>query len=127
MQNSECAGQKAAALTAVLTKSKNEQQRQQAKERLVTLAKETHDMSSAALAACMLASDGSWQDAVAMTQAHPTMEMQAMHVFFLLMFTKTSGSLGASASARCKSSSASVNMPRCMLATALQVSNKAEP
>mmetsp|Transcript_33323 Transcript_33323/g.61093 ORF Transcript_33323/g.61093 Transcript_33323/m.61093 type:complete len:297 (-) Transcript_33323:106-996(-) len=85
MQNSECPGQKAAALTAVLTKSKNEQQRQQAKERLVTLAKETVDMSSAALAACMLAADGSWQEAVAMTQAHPTMEMQAMHVFFLLM------------------------------------------
>eukprot|EP00747_Dinoflagellata_sp_TGD_P182081 gnl/TRDRNA2_/TRDRNA2_36157_c0_seq1.p1 gnl/TRDRNA2_/TRDRNA2_36157_c0~~gnl/TRDRNA2_/TRDRNA2_36157_c0_seq1.p1 ORF type:complete len:323 (+),score=82.69 gnl/TRDRNA2_/TRDRNA2_36157_c0_seq1:85-969(+) len=85
MQNSECPGQKAASLTAVITKTKNEQQRSSAKDKLIELARETQDASCAALAACALASEGSWNDAVQMTQAHPTLDMMALRVFILLM------------------------------------------
>jgi len=84
MQNSEIPGQRAAALTAVISKSRNEQQRAQAKERLEALAKETQDMSCALLAACMSAMDGSWPEAVALVKGHPTLEMQALCVFFCL-------------------------------------------
>lgn len=84
MQNSECPGQRAAAFMAVILKSRNEQQRGSAKERLLGLAKETQDMSCSMLSAIALALDGSWTEAAAMTQEHPTLEMQAMSVFFCL-------------------------------------------
>eukprot|EP00438_Fugacium_kawagutii_P033709 Skav224659 [mRNA] locus=scaffold3474:12917:35280:+ [translate_table: standard] len=65
MQNSEIPGQRAAALMAVITKSKNAQQVSSAKERLAALAKETQDlqppgrdMSCAMLNAIVLAIDG---------------------------------------------------------------------
>ena len=45
MQNSEVPGQRAAALLAVITKSKNPSQVSSAKERLAALAKETQDRS----------------------------------------------------------------------------------
>jgi len=85
MQNSECPGQKAAAMMAILTKSKNETQRTAAKDRLVTLAKETQDMSCSALAANAMAFAGDWNDACQMAQNHPTLEMQALRVFILLL------------------------------------------
>jgi len=84
MTSSECPGQKASALTAIISKTKNETQKGQAKERLVSLAKETQDLTSNILAACMYAKEGSWQEAAALTQAHPTVEMQALRTFFLL-------------------------------------------
>lgn len=84
MQNSENPGQRAAALMAVIMKSRNEQQRNSAKERLVALNTESHDMSVAILYSITLALDGSWNDAVQLTKAHPTLEMQAMAVFFCL-------------------------------------------
>ena len=43
MQNSEVPGQRAAALLAVITKSKNPSQVSSAKERLAALAKETQE------------------------------------------------------------------------------------
>eukprot|EP00408_Alexandrium_pacificum_P018414 CAMPEP_0171184000 /NCGR_PEP_ID=MMETSP0790-20130122/15567_1 /TAXON_ID=2925 /ORGANISM="Alexandrium catenella, Strain OF101" /LENGTH=339 /DNA_ID=CAMNT_0011648991 /DNA_START=65 /DNA_END=1082 /DNA_ORIENTATION=+ len=85
MQNSEVPGQRACAILAVILKSKNEQQKGAAKERLAALAKETQDMSSAMLAAISLAIDGSYADAVQLTKAHPTLEMQALAVFFCLI------------------------------------------
>jgi len=84
MQNSDCPGQRAAAFMAVILKSRNDQQRGSAKERLLGLAKETHDMSSAMLAAITLALDGTWTEAAQMTKGHPTCEMQALAVFFAL-------------------------------------------
>jgi len=84
MQNSDCPGQKAAALMAVIMKSKNETQKGSAKERLLDLAKETADMSTNMLAAIALALDGSWTEAVQLTKAQPTLEMQALSVFFCL-------------------------------------------
>mmetsp|Transcript_47234 Transcript_47234/g.106240 ORF Transcript_47234/g.106240 Transcript_47234/m.106240 type:complete len:298 (+) Transcript_47234:493-1386(+) len=84
MQNSDCPGQRAAALMAVIMKSRNEQQKVAAKERLTALAKETQDMSSAMLSAISLAMDGSYTEAVQLTQAHPTLEMQALCVFLCL-------------------------------------------
>lgn len=84
MQNSECPGQQASALMAVILKSKNDQQKASAKERLLTLANESHDMSCAMLAAIVLAIDGSWNDAVQFTAVHPTLEMQALCVFLCL-------------------------------------------
>lgn len=84
MQNSDCPGQKAAALMAVIMKSRNEQQRASAKEHLMELAKQTQDMSTTMLAAITLAMDGSWTDAVQLTKAHPTLDMQALCVFFCL-------------------------------------------
>jgi tetratricopeptide (TPR) repeat protein len=85
MQNAECPGQRAAALFAVLTRSRNEQQKEQAKERLIALAKETGDMHCAAMTASIYAGDGLWNDAVQTASSHPTLEMQALKVFFLLM------------------------------------------
>jgi len=84
MQASDCPGQKAAALMAVIMKSRNETQKGSAKERLLDLAKETADMSTNMLAAIALAMDGSWTEAVQLTKAHPTLEMQALCVFFCL-------------------------------------------
>jgi len=89
MQNSECPGQKACALTAVMTKSKQDAQRQAAKERLMTLATDSGDLSVAMLAACALMHDGSWQDALILTQAHPTLEMQALKVIIYIMMNRT--------------------------------------
>ncbi|CAE8740927.1 unnamed protein product, partial [Polarella glacialis] len=84
MQNSEIPGQRAAALMAVILKSRNEQQVSSAKERLGALAKETQDMSCALLNAIVLAGDGSYSEAVQMTKAHPTLEMQALTVLLCL-------------------------------------------
>jgi len=84
MQNSDCPGQKASALMAVIMKSRNEAQKASAKERLLDVAKETGDMSTNMLAAIALAMDGSWTEAVQLTKAHPTLEMQTLCVFFLL-------------------------------------------
>merc|ERR1711920_205257 len=77
-------GQQAAALMAVILKSKNEQQRGSAKERLQTLASSSQDPSCAMLAAIVLSMDGSWNDAVQLTAMHPTLEMQALAVFLCL-------------------------------------------
>lgn len=85
MQNSENPGQKAAALTAVLSKSKNDQQREQAKEKLTTLAKESHDVVTAMLAVSALAQNNEIPDAVTMSQAHQTQEMQALRVYLYLL------------------------------------------
>lgn len=85
MQNSENPGQKAAALTAVYTKSKNEQQREAAKEKLVTLAKEMHDLPTAALAASALAQNNELPDAILLAQGHQTLEIQALRVFIYLL------------------------------------------
>jgi len=85
MQNSECPGQRAAACMIVLMKSKKPEQAAQAKDRLKALAEDTQDASAAALAANAFAMEGSWADAVAMTQAHPVLEMQALRVYILLM------------------------------------------
>eukprot|EP00450_Noctiluca_scintillans_P038509 CAMPEP_0194480518 /NCGR_PEP_ID=MMETSP0253-20130528/3286_1 /TAXON_ID=2966 /ORGANISM="Noctiluca scintillans" /LENGTH=294 /DNA_ID=CAMNT_0039319911 /DNA_START=86 /DNA_END=970 /DNA_ORIENTATION=+ len=84
MTNSECPGQRASALSAIIAKTKNETQKGQAKERLVSLAKDTQDLTCNILAACMYAKEGSWQEAATLTQAHPTVEMQALRTFFLL-------------------------------------------
>lgn len=85
MQNSEIPGQKAAALTAVYTKSKNEQQRESAKEKLVQLAKESHDVVTAALAASALAQNNELPDAITLAQSHQTLEIQALRVFIYLL------------------------------------------
>jgi len=85
MQNSENPGQKAAALTAVYTKSKQEAQRESAKEKLVQLAKESHDVVTASLAASALAQNNELPDAISLSQAHQTMEMMALRVFIYLL------------------------------------------
>ncbi|CAJ1333341.1 unnamed protein product [Effrenium voratum] len=84
MQNSEISGQRAAALMAVITKSKNEPQVSSAKERLGALAKETQDMSCAMLHAIVLAMDGNWNEAAQMTKAHPVLEMQVLTILLAL-------------------------------------------
>jgi len=85
MNASENPGQRASALYHVCTKSPKEEQRQKAKERLKEHITEKQDLSSAILGANVLAFDGNYQDAVNLTTAHPTLEMQALRVFFLLM------------------------------------------
>jgi len=85
MQNSEIPGQQAAALMAVIMKSKNPQQAAAAKEKLATLAGQSHDMSCAMLAAIVLAMDSSWSEAVQVTKVHPTAEMHALCVFLCLL------------------------------------------
>lgn len=90
MQNSTCPGQKATALTAVLIKSKNEQQISAARDRLKDIANQTQDMSCNALAASALANEGAWSDAVQLTTTHPTLEMQALRVFILLLCNQAS-------------------------------------
>jgi len=84
MQNSECPGQQAAALMAVIMKSRNEQQKVAAKEKLASLANQTHDMTCSMMAAISLAMDGSFKEAVQQTKAHPTQDMQALCVFMCL-------------------------------------------
>lgn len=85
MQNSDNAGQKASALMAVLTKSQKEQVRASAKEHLQKLAKDTHDVTATMLCAIVTAQDGSYVEAAQMAQSHPTLEMQALVVFFCLI------------------------------------------
>lgn len=85
MQNSTCPGQKAAAFMALASKLKDEAKKQAAKEKLLKHAEETQDMNSCMLAAAALAKDGSYQDAINLTQAHPTLEMQSLRVFIYLM------------------------------------------
>lgn len=85
MQNSENAGQKATAYLTVLRKSPNKQQCATAKEQLLKLAKESQDLTCLMLAAVITAEDGSFTEAVQMAKTHPTLEMQALCVFFALM------------------------------------------
>jgi Flp pilus assembly protein TadD len=85
MTNAESPGQRASALYHVSTKSPNEAQRQKAKEKLKDHIAEKQDLSSSILGANMLAFDGNYQDAVNLTSAHPTLEMQALRVFLFLM------------------------------------------
>lgn len=89
MQNSAVPGQRAAAMTAVLTMSKNEGQKQTAKERLLELAKESHDLSTNILAASVLALGGDNAEAIALTANHPTLEMQALRVYLFLRINRT--------------------------------------
>jgi len=84
MQNSDIPGQRAAVFTMIMTKSRQEAQRASAKERLLSLAKETQDMSCSMLAAIAHALDGNWKEAAELTKAHPTLEMQALCVMFCL-------------------------------------------
>jgi len=84
MQNSEYPGQRATVFMMIMLKSRQDAQRNLAKERLLTLAKETQDMSCTLLAAIAHAMDGNWKDAAEMTKAHPTLEMQALCVMFCL-------------------------------------------
>jgi len=85
MTNAESPGQRASALYHVSTKSPKEEQRQKAKEKLKEHIAEKQDLSSSILGANVLASDGNYQDAVNLTTAHPTLEMQALRVFIFLM------------------------------------------
>merc|ERR1719453_571817 len=80
MQNSDCPGQKATALMAVFSKTRNEQQKASAKDRLVELAKTSHDAPTTALAAMAMASSNELTDAVQLTQGASQMEMQALRV-----------------------------------------------
>lgn len=83
MQNSECPGQQATALMAVILRAKKEEQRGSAKEKLAALAKQTNDMTCNLLHSISMAADGSWNDAVNQVQS-PTLEVSALHVFFCL-------------------------------------------
>jgi len=85
MTAAESPGQRAAAFYHVITKSPKEDQRQKAKEKLKEHIAEKQDMSSSILGANILAMDGNYQDALNLTVAHPTMEMQALRVFIYLM------------------------------------------
>lgn len=90
MQNSEIPGQRAAAMMAVITKSRNEQQVAQAKERLAALAKETQDVSVTMMNAIVLAGDGNWNEAAQLAKQHPVLEMQALTAIFCLVCNQTS-------------------------------------
>lgn len=85
LQNSENPGQKATAVFAVMHKTTKEEVKAKAKEGLLKLAKETQDVTSAMLAAIATANDGEYADAVKMAKAHPTLEMQALCIFFALI------------------------------------------
>eukprot|EP00929_Paragymnodinium_shiwhaense_P120145 TRINITY_DN92035_c0_g1_i1.p1 TRINITY_DN92035_c0_g1~~TRINITY_DN92035_c0_g1_i1.p1 ORF type:complete len:297 (+),score=91.53 TRINITY_DN92035_c0_g1_i1:89-979(+) len=85
LQNSQNPGQKGTALFAVITKAPKEEVRNSAKEHLLKLAKETQDMTATMLAAIVTAADGSYTDAVQMCKAHPTLEMQALCIYFALL------------------------------------------
>merc|ERR1719359_130051 len=85
MMASESPGQRAAAFYHVITKSPNEAQVQKGKEKLKEHIAEKQDISSSILGANILAMDGSYQDALNLTVAHPTLEMQALRVFIYLM------------------------------------------
>jgi len=84
MQNSEYPGQRATVFMMIMLKSRQDAQRNLARDRLLTLAKETQDMSCTLLAAIAHGMDGNWKDAAEMTKAHPTLEMQALCVMFCL-------------------------------------------
>lgn len=88
MQNSESPGQKAAALMAVFSKTRNEQQKASAKERLVELAKQTHDPSTTALAAMAHCAQNELLDAVQLTQGATQTELQALRVQTFLMMNR---------------------------------------
>jgi Flp pilus assembly protein TadD len=90
MQASDNAGQRATALLAVIRKSPKEQQRAQAKEHLLKLAKESQDLTCLMLACIITAEDGSYTEAVQMAKTHSTLEMQALTVFFALMCNQVS-------------------------------------
>jgi len=83
LQHSENPGQKATALLAVATKTPKEQVRASAKEHLLKLAKE--DVTCAMLAAIVQATDGNYTEAVQTAKAHPTLEMEALCVFFCVL------------------------------------------
>ncbi|CAK0906395.1 unnamed protein product, partial [Prorocentrum cordatum] len=85
MQNSEYPGQRATVFMMIMLKSRQDAQRNLAKERLLSLAKETQDMSCTLLAAVAHAMDGNWKEAAELTKAHPTLEMQALCVMFCLL------------------------------------------
>merc|ERR1719375_2745366 len=82
---SESPGQRAAAFFHVISKSPNPDQRQKAKDKLKEHIAEKQDLSSSILGANILAMDGNYQDALNLTLAHPTLEMQALRVFIYLM------------------------------------------
>lgn len=85
MTASESPGQRAAAFFHVITKSPKEDQRQKGKDKLKEHIAEKQDMGSSILGANILAMDGNFQDALNLTVAHPTAEMQALRVFIYLM------------------------------------------
>jgi len=85
MTAAESPGQRAAAFYHVIAKSPKEEQRAKAKEKMKEHVAEKQDMSSAILGANVLAMDGNYQDALNLTVAHPTMEMQGLRVFIYLM------------------------------------------
>merc|ERR1719198_2470760 len=82
---SESPGQRAAAFFHVITKSPKEEQRQKGKEKLKEHIAEKQDMSSSILGANILVMDGNYQDALNLTVAHPTLDMQALRVFIYLI------------------------------------------
>jgi len=85
MMASTIPGKKAAAFYHVISRSPKEEQRQKGKDKLKEHIAETQDLSSSILGANILAMDGSYQDALNLTLAHPTLEMQALRVFIYLM------------------------------------------
>jgi predicted Zn-dependent protease len=85
MTSSESPGQRAAAFYHVITKSPKEDQKAKAKDKLKEHIAEKQDMSSSILGANILAMDGNYQDALNLTVAHPTLEMQGLRVFIYLM------------------------------------------
>jgi len=85
MMASTSPGKKAAAFYHVISRSPKEEQRQKGKDKLKEHIAETQDLSSSILGANILAMDGSYQDALNLTLAHPTLEMQALRVFIYLM------------------------------------------
>lgn len=84
MQNSENPGQKAASLTMIISKSPKEQVRTAAKEHLVTLVKDTQDITATMLLSILIALEGNYTEAVKTAQSHATQEIQALCVFFCL-------------------------------------------
>merc|ERR1719181_2625084 len=85
MMQSESPGQRAAAFYHIIMRSPKEDQKAKAKEKLKEHIAEKQDMSSSLLGANILAMDGNYQDALNLTLAHPTLEMQALRVFIYLM------------------------------------------
>jgi len=85
MMSSESPGQRAAAFYHIIMRSPKEDQKAKAKEKLKEHIAEKQDMSSSLLGANILAMDGNFQDALNLTLAHPTLEMQGLRVFIYLM------------------------------------------
>lgn len=85
MTASESPGQRAAAFYHVITRSPKEDQRQKGKEKLKEHIAEKQDMSSSILGANINVMDGNYQDALNLTVAHPTLEMQALRVYIYLI------------------------------------------